>query len=488
MLLRKKSSCSEMNCVITYVENKMQGKEVPSPSSDYEIHSKVISQFNKLFENEGRMSRAAKEVLDVSSSISSFDVGMSHISGQLMNFSSEMADLSESNLAIVEETTATMNQVNNTVDITAETLADLSTKSKELTEQNNESKFLLTEVTDLKEDVIQDTQVMNVKIGQLVELATEVEKIVASVQNIANQTNLLALNAAIEAARAGEAGRGFSVVAEEVRKLADDTKRNLDGMRSFVADIHGAAQEGKNSMDRALESTTHMGEKIDMVSLTVGANINLLQDVVERINTIHDSMEEVKQSTNDINEAMNTSSINAQTLSEMTLDLRKDAQDSVSYAKNMSQIDDRLSAVTSDLYDGLRAGKHAITNEELHERLQKASHSHINWMVTLKQIVDTMKLEALQTNSQKCEFGHFYYALVMEHPAIVDAWKQIEGKHHEFHSMGDKIMEAVKKNDEMQAKKLYSEAEIISKQIIDLLENVDEKIQELTQNGIKIFS
>lgn len=487
MLLRKKSSCSDMRYVMSYVEDKMQGKEVNSPQSDHIIHKQVISQFNKLFDNEERMARAANEILGISSAISSFDVGMSYISSELTDFSGQMAELSESNVAIVEETTATMNQVNSTIDGTVETLDHLAIESRKLADQNNISKSLLIEVTDLKEDVIKDTLVMNKKIAQLVELATEVKKIVESVQSIANQTNLLALNAAIEAARAGESGRGFSVVADEVRKLADDTKHNLDGMRTFVADIHSAAKEGQDSLERVLESTNHMSVKIDMVSQTAGDNIDMLQGVVVSIHDIHNSMQDVMHSTTDINAAMDTSSINAQTLSEMTFGMKKDANDSVSYAKNISQIDDRLSAVTSDLYDGLRAGKHAITNEELHDRLIKAAASHTNWMVTLKRIVDTMQTEPLQTNSKKCEFGHFYHALVLNHPAVIEDWKKIDSKHHEFHIMGDKIIDAVKKSDKTKAKNLYQEADAISKQILALLTKVDQKIQDLTTEGVKIF-
>ncbi|MEG1847302.1 MAG: methyl-accepting chemotaxis protein [Lachnospiraceae bacterium] len=484
---RRKGNCSEMNCILHYVENTMKGIETSCPQSEYNIHKKIITYFNKLFENENRMSNAAKTVLDITSAISSFDVGMSYISTELMEFAGELAELSESNLAIVEETTATMNQVNDTVDGTADTLDQLSNKSQELAAQNDESKALLIEVTGLKEDVIQDTTIMNTKIEQLVGLTTEIEKIVESVQAIAKQTNLLALNAAIEAARAGEAGKGFAVVAEEVRKLADDTKSNLDGMRTFVTDIHAAATAGKESMDRALTSTTNMSEKIDMVSTTVGTNIEMLRGVVSSIGDIHGSMQGIKQATNDINTAMDTSSANAQTLTEMTQSIQRDATESVSYSKNISAIDDKLSEVTTDLYSGLKEGKHAVTNEEIHMRLQKAYQAHSNWLVTLKKIVDLMQLAPLQTNSKKCEFGHFYHALVLDHPAVVKEWNQIDGKHHEFHTMGDKIIDAVKRNDKTEADKLYQEADVISKEILSLLDAVDHKVQDLTKQGIKVF-
>lgn len=487
MIFKKKTPCSEMKCVMEYVDKTVKGETCELPTSSYGIHIEVIDQFQKLLTNEKRMSLAAKEILEIASSISSFDVGMTHISKQLMSFAEEMASLSESNLAIVEETTATMNQVTDTIDMTASTLNDLVSESKELESKNNESISLLQEVSGLKENVIDDTNNMNAKIEQLVELATEVGKVVNSVQEIANQTNLLALNAAIEAARAGEQGKGFSVVAEEVRKLADDTKVNLDGMRTFVDNIHEAASEGKDSLNRTIDSTNQMSSKIDLVSETVGSNIGMLKGLMGSVENINESMKGVKAAAREINEAMESSSRDAQRLSELTQNITQDANESVEYAKNISSIDDRLSEVVNELFQGLREGKHAITNKELQNVLLKAKSAHMEWVKKIYIMVESMKIMPIQTNSEKCAFGHFYHALDVSHPNLVKEWKEVDKLHHSFHKKGDEIILEIKNNNSNGALEHYRQVEEISNKMISLLNQVDGKISEMTAQGIKIF-
>ncbi|MCK9217713.1 MAG: methyl-accepting chemotaxis protein [Firmicutes bacterium] len=482
-----RGNCEEAKCILKYVEGSLSGEEVECPKVDYPIHSEVLTYFKKLLNNEKSMSVSAKRILDIVSSISSFDVNMSHISYQLMDFAGELAVLSESNLAIVEETTASMNQVNEAIDITSQTLDNLSDESKTLAQKNDESMALLTEVQTLKENVVDDTGVMSEKIQQLVDLAVEVGKIVDSVQTIAEQTNLLALNAAIEAARAGEHGRGFAVVAQEVRKLADDTKSNLEGMRQFVNHIHTAAQEGKESLDSTLTSTGEMSEKIEAVSDTVGKNVSMLNDVIKNVEDIHKSMNGIRISASEINQAMDASSSDAERLSYMTQMIHNDAKESVGFAKEISRIDDELSTIASQMFESLKGGKHAVTNEEFQDVIRKAMDSHKKWMFGLEKIATEMRVYPIQTNSLKCAFGHFYNAINIDHVAIADDWKRIDVVHSGFHSAGDKVINAVKLKDENLTKQEYDEAVKLSRQMLNLLEKVDNKLESLKREGTSIF-
>ncbi len=479
--------CEEAECIVKYVEDALAGRNSDSPVVKYPLHGKVLGHFEKLLDNEGKMSDAAKKILDIASSLSSFDVGMSHISYQLMDFAGEMASLSESNLAIVEQTTASMSQVNESIDTTSRTLKSLANESEALALKNDESMNLLKEVQEIKDNVVQDTGVMSGKIQQLVELATEVGRIVDSVQTIAEQTNLLALNAAIEAARAGEHGRGFAVVAQEIRKLADDTKHNLEGMRNFVNRIHGAAYEGKESLDSTLTSTGLMSEKIELVSDTVERNVKMLKNVIRDVADINKSMEGIKVAADEIDQAMEASSSDAERLSHMTQSIHKDATQSVEFAAQISKIDDELSAIVSELFEALKGGRHAVTNKELQLVLDKARESHVKWVEGLKRIVTEMRVYPLQTNSKKCAFGHFYHAIRLDHASILEDWKQIDLIHSQFHGMGDKVLEAVKSNDEVTARKHYDEAVELSGKMLNILSKVENKVVQLIQEGKNIF-
>jgi len=165
----KKRPCEEAHCILNYAKEKLSGKEIPEPKVEYSIHKSVLEYFKKLFTSEKQMAESTKKLLGVAASLSDFDVRMSDMSYKLIDFAKEMAVLSESNLAVVQQTTASMGEVNNVVNKTSTTLSRLSETSAQLMEKNQESLVQLHEIAELKENVLSDADVMNRQIGKLVD-------------------------------------------------------------------------------------------------------------------------------------------------------------------------------------------------------------------------------------------------------------------------------------------------------------------------------
>jgi len=485
---KKAPPCSEALCIIQNVEDRLKGKVVDHLEVDYPIHQTLLKQFNKLFASEETMSINSKQMLTVISSLSEFDVKMTHSSYKMIDFAQEMSLLSESNLSIVEEITASMNDVNTTIGHTSDTMNQLSKSSEDLIQKNDESMFQLNEVNTLKENVIKDTTIMSEQIEELVDMATKVNEIVNGVQAIAEQTNLLALNASIEAARAGEFGRGFAVVAEEIRKLADSTKTNLADMRIFVNNIHQAANGGRESMTNTMKSTNTMNEKLDIISATIQGNVFMLRDTVSDINTISTAMTDIKETSKQVNQAMDLSAQDAEKLLNMTQIIHDDASHSAENAKHISKIDEELSDIVRDMLTALNGGIHAITNEDLTKNLLKAKEAHGNWMKNLKRIVDEMKSYPIQTNSKRCAFGHFYHSIHITHPDLITEWAAIDGVHHKLHNMGEKVIDAISSKNSVLANQLYLQTYKLSKQIFVYIDNTLKTIEEKSRLGVEILN
>ena len=486
---RKKAPCDEAVCILQNVEERLQGKThaFGSLKVEYPIHKQMLTQFEKLLNSEEKMSSSCKRMLSTVSSLSEFDVRMTHSAYELSQFAKQMALVSESNLAVVEEITASMNDVNETVEQTSYKMKELSDSSNVLIQKNDESMTQIGELVDLKEHVVEDTKKMSIQIEELTTMAENISEIVNGVAAIAEQTNLLALNASIEAARAGEMGRGFAVVAAEIRKLADSTKENLQNMRGFVTHIQVAAQGGKESLLNTLSSTNLMNEKLDTISGTIHGNVEMLKHTVVEVNDISQLMVHVKESAQQVNQAMMLSASDAEKLHGMTQDIHKDAVESEENAKQISHIDTELSEVVREMVAALNGGIHSISNQDLLANLKKAKEAHGNWVKNLKRIVEEMKIYPIQTDSKRCAFGHFYHSITMEHVDVKAEWTSIDEIHDQFHKIGDKVVEAVRLEDKSAAIRHLQEAEELSNKIFGKIDNTVRIIERKSEIGEEVL-
>lgn len=482
MLNRK----NEIKKLIEYLDTTMAGQEKEKLSiSDTDI-KKLSERSDVLLNYRTYIGGISKEFMDVLAGISSFDIGLAHISSDLTEYAKNLADCAESNLATIEETTASMHQVNENIDETAKVLKNLADQSELLTDKNNQTKQAIYDVENLKENVIKDSKEMEKQIEQLFTLIGHIDTMVQDVQGIANQINLLALNANIEAARAGEHGRGFAVVADEVGHLADTTKEQLAGMQKFMEKIYEASASGKESVTKVLESTEKIEEKIDTVSMTVGENIQMLHQVTETVDDINKSMEGINRVTIEVDNAMEQCSRDAENLTYMSSAVNKTAVESVQYAEGIGEIDDKLSFIAKKLYADVHQGLSMISNQEVIDILKKAQVAHKSWIESIRTMVKEEKVRPIQMNPKKCAFGHFYGAIPIKALELLDLWKEIGDVHARLHEKGPKIIQCIMDRDKRGAEKYFLECEEISKKVINALEDMQKRVEAMSARGEQV--
>ena len=122
------------------------------------------------------------------------------------------------------------------------------------------------------------------KLSSLSQSTDQVKEILTVISDIADQTNLLALNAAIEAARAGEHGRGFAVVADEVRKLAERTQKSLDEINTTISLIIQAIIDATEEMNRNVTAMNEMSSKTELVGENISHMVALMNEMNEAMN------------------------------------------------------------------------------------------------------------------------------------------------------------------------------------------------------------
>ncbi|MGE7811602.1 methyl-accepting chemotaxis protein [Lysinibacillus capsici] len=176
----------------------------------------------------------------------------------------------------------------------------LISSSEQMMTLSVESKHAVQEVEHLIDALGEQSQKTSLSMSNLSERSKQIAEIVNVIGEISNQTNLLALNASIEAARAGEHGKGFSVVAEEVRKLAENTKTSTEDIANLTKKIEEqiglAYEDNKNNMQLVTEGI----DKSAKTSVKIDQLLHIMTNVQTGINELLASIKDQRLSNEDV--------------------------------------------------------------------------------------------------------------------------------------------------------------------------------------------
>lgn len=460
-----------LNYINTLVDSQSCNKnsiEKPQLSSDE--GRKALAFIELRLSNDSNLNSTSYDLLRTITKLSSFDVNMAYSAKNLVDYAQGISSFSHSTLDLINKTSAEMGSVNQIINTTTLTLENVSKNSTFLSDKNRNNLEKISEINTMKDLVLENAGNMEKNMKELLSLTQQMDNIVYGVSGIASQTNLLALNASIESARVGELGKGFAVVAQEIRKLAEDTKDSLDNMTKFIERIKAAADDAQKSVGMTVESTHHMNDMISIISENVNENTKLLTETVNHINMTDKEMKKVNSSVMEINEALELTKTESEKLDAMSYQISDTADHSYSQSHLISQIDDELSAILKDQIKIINNSLYKISNSTFVSQLEEAKIAHENWFKSIKNAVESMKPIPLQLNDRRCSFGHFYHSVEMNHLKFKDTWDEIGRIHSEFHHCGQRALEYIKKEDELNAK---STLEQIKKLSLEMFEKID---------------
>jgi methyl-accepting chemotaxis protein len=371
-------------------------------------------------------------------------------SEQMATGAEEVAAQAETVATAGEEMAATSCDIANNCQMAAES-------SKSATDEANEGAVVIKNSITIMSRIADQVRSSAQTVASLGSRSDQIGQIVGTIEDIADQTNLLALNAAIEAARAGEQGRGFAVVADEVRALAERTTRATHEISSMIKAIQketrdavSAMNEGVNEVERGTEQATHSGEALERI-------LDQISNLSMQVNQIATAAEEQTATTSEI-------SSNMMRITDIGKSVSDNAHASALEASHLNMDAEALLGTLAKFK----------LNESTKLVLSKAKSAHLIFTGKIRSHLHgahTLEPNALPSHLT-CAFGKWYQGQGKDMCGQLSIFKEVDAPHAKVHELGKQAILAYNSGDKVKAEQYCNEMIETSLNLIGILDRL----------------